>query len=125
MKIEMIFLRSKVARRTFLLFIVSSVIPVTLLTLLSFWQVNDLLSKQQHEQLKYTSKQYGMAVLERLLLLKTQIDWIVQSIHHQALSLNLIENDKFNLKTSQGFKQIGLIDNTNQPTPHGKISKAW
>lgn len=117
MKIEMIFLRSKVARRTFLLFIVSSVIPVTLLTFLSFWQVNDLLSKQQHEQLKYTSKQYGMAVLERLLLLKTQIDWIVQSIHHQALSLNLIENDKFNLKTSQGFKQIGLIDNTNQPTP--------
>ncbi len=117
MKIEMIFLRSKVARRTFLLFIVSSVIPVTLLTLLSFWQVNDLLSKQQHEQLRYTSKQYGMAVLERLLLLKTQIDWIVQSIHHQALSLNLIENDKFNLKTSQGFKQIGLIDNTNQPTP--------
>ena len=85
MKIEMIFLRSKVARRTFLLFIVSSVIPVTLLTLLSFWQVNDLLSKQQHEQLRYTSKQYGMAVLERLLLLKTQIDWIAQSIRHQGL----------------------------------------
>ena len=116
MKIEMIFLRSKVARRTFLLFIISSVIPVTLLTLLSFWQVNDLLSKQQHEQLRYTSKQYGMAVLERLLLLKMQIGWIAQSIRHENLSINLIENDKFNLKTSQSFKQIGLIANTNQPT---------
>jgi len=116
MKIELTFLRSKVARRTFLLFIISSVIPVTLLTLLSFWQVNNVLSKQQHEQLRHTSKQYGMAVLERLLLLKKKIDWIAKSYRQDNLSHNLIENDKFNLQTSDGFKQIGLIANASQPT---------
>lgn len=116
MKIEMIFLRSKVARRIFFLFIISSLIPVTLLTLLSFGQINNLISKQQHEQLRQTSKNYGVALLDRLLLLKIQIGWIAQSFRQEDLSVNSIGNDKFNLRTSQGFKQIGLITNMNQST---------
>lgn len=114
MKIELTFLRSKVARRTCLLFIISSVIPVTLLILLSFWQVNHLLSKQQHEQLRYASKQYGMAVLERLLLLNNQMGWIAERYRQENVTHNLIENDKLILKASQGFKQIKLIASTKQ-----------
>ncbi|MFO1372143.1 MAG: EAL domain-containing protein [Candidatus Competibacteraceae bacterium] len=116
MKIEMVFLRSKVARRIFLLFIISSLIPVTLLALLSFGQVNNLITKQQHEQLRQTSKNYGVALLERLLLLKMQIGWIAQGFRQEDLSISSIENNKFNSRTGQGFKQIGLITNTNQST---------
>lgn len=70
MEIEIAFLRSKVARRIFTLFIISSLIPVILLMLLAFRQVNNLISTQQHEQLRQTNKQYGITVFERLLLLK-------------------------------------------------------
>ena len=99
-----------------MLFVISALIPVTLLAILSFKQVNNLISKQQYDQLRQLNKQYGLAVLDRLLLLKTQISWIAQYLHQEDLSENLIENNKFNLKTNQGFKQIGLITDTNQPT---------
>ncbi|QQS53906.1 MAG: EAL domain-containing protein [Candidatus Competibacteraceae bacterium] len=107
-----------------MLFIISSAIPIILLTLLSFWQINNLLLNQQYEQLRYTSKQYGIAVLDRLLFLKMKISWIAQSFRQDNLSINSIGNDKFNLKTSQGFKQIRLINNTNQLTfSWGNIEK--
>lgn len=116
MKIEMVFLRSKVARRIFLLFIISSLIPVTLLALLSFGQVNNLITNQQHEQLKQISKNYGVALLERLLLLKIQIGWIAQNFRPEDLSISSLEHDKFNSTMGRGFKRIGLIANTNQST---------
>ena len=124
MKIEVAFLRSKVARRIFTLFIISSLIPVILLMLLAFRQINNLISTQQHEQLKQTNKQYGITVFERLLLLKKQIDWIAQSFSQEDLSTRLTENHQFNLRMSQGFKKMGLIDNANQSTfPLGGIAK--
>ena len=89
MEIEIAFLRSKVARRIFTLFIISSLIPVILLMLLAFRQVNNLISTQQHEQLRQTNKQYGITVFERLLLLKKQINWIAQSLTQEDLSARL------------------------------------
>jgi hypothetical protein len=124
MKIEIAFLRSKVARRIFTLFIISSLIPVVLLMLLAFRQVNNLISTQQHEQLKQTNKQYGITVFERLLLLKKQINWIAQSFTQEDLSARLIEDHQFSLRMSQDFKKMGLIDNANQSTfPLRNIAK--
>ena len=124
MKIEIAFLHSKVARRIFVLFIISSLIPIMLLTFLAFRQVNNLISTQQHAQLKQTNKQYGMTVFERLLLLKTQIAWIAQNLNQEDPSAHLTENHQFNSMVSQGFKKIRLIDNTNQSTfPLGNTGK--
>ena len=114
MKIEIAFLRSKVARRIFTLFIISSLIPVVLLMILAFRQVNNLISTQQYERLKQMNKQYGLMVFERLLLIKKQMDWIAQSFSQEDLSARLIENHQFGLRMSQGFKKIGLIDHANQ-----------
>ena len=73
MKIEISFLRSKVARRIFLLFILSSLLPVLLLAFLSIRQVDIFTTNQQHEYLKEISKNYGLSLLDRLLFLKTKI----------------------------------------------------
>ena len=124
MKIEIAFLRSKVAQRIFMLFIISSLIPIILLTLLAFRQVNNLISTQQHELLKQMNKQYGLIVFERLLLLKKQMGWIAQSFSQEDLSARLTENHQFGLKMSQGFKKIGLINYANQSTfPLGNTEK--
>ncbi len=114
MKIEITFLRSKVARRVFTLFVALSLFPVILLTVLSFDQVNDLLIKQQYEQLRQKSKNYGMALLDRLLLLKMQIDWIAQDPRQFNLPINSTVADGVNLKTSRGFRKIIVIDSHNQ-----------
>lgn len=109
MKIEMIFLRSKVARRVFLLFIVSSLVPVLLLVILSFNQVSGFIKNQQSEQVKQLNKDYGLALLERLLLLKMQLGWISKAIDQEKLSIDSLGGKDFYLKDSQGFKKIELI----------------
>ena len=115
MKIEMTFLRGQVARRIFFLFMIASLIPISLLILLSFGQINNLISKHQNDQLKQTNKQYGITVLDRLLLLKSQLDWIAQNSRQQDLPISLIENSNFKLKSDQGFKNIGILTEINEP----------
>ena len=105
----MIFLRSKVARRVFLLFIVSSLVPVLLLVILSFGQVSSFIKNQQSEQVKQLNKDYGLALLERLLLLKMQLGWISEAINQEKLSIDSLGEKGFYLKDNQGFKKIELI----------------
>ncbi|MCB1768704.1 MAG: HAMP domain-containing protein, partial [Candidatus Competibacteraceae bacterium] len=102
MKIEISFLRSKVARRIFLLFILSSLLPVLLLAFLSIRQVDIFTTNQQHEYLKEISKNYGLSLLDRLLFLKTKINWIAQILAQEDLPINL--------KTIRGFKSIKIIN---------------
>lgn len=93
----------------------SLLIPISLLILLSFGQINNLISKHQNDQLKQTNKQYGITVLDRLLLLKSQLDWIAQNSRQQDLPISLIENSNFKLKLDQGFKNIGILTEINEP----------
>ena len=60
MKLDYRFLRSKVARRIFLLFIVCAMVPITILGILSFWQVTNQLREQSLARLKESAKAYGM-----------------------------------------------------------------
>ncbi len=102
MKIEIAFLRSKVARRIFLLFILSSLLPVLLLAFLSLRQVNVFTTNQQHEHLKEISKNYGLSLLDRFLFLKTKINWVAQIL--------IEENLPINLNMIRGFKSIKAIN---------------
>jgi hypothetical protein len=63
------FLRSKVARRTFAVFIVSALVPITLIGVLSFSEVSKLVEKQSRERLLSSGQTYGATVYERLLRL--------------------------------------------------------
>ena len=52
MKLDMTFLRSKVARRVFLLFVVCAMLPIFVLALISFRQVTEQLREQSRKQLQ-------------------------------------------------------------------------
>ena len=56
MKIDKTFLRSKVGRRIFLLFISCALLPITVLALLSFRHVTTQLNKQSQERLEQAAK---------------------------------------------------------------------
>lgn len=77
MKVEGAFLRSRVARRIVLLFVLSALVPVSALAVLAFAHVRNVLVDQGHSQLAQLSESYGTTVYERLL-----------AIEHQARSLS-------------------------------------
>jgi uncharacterized membrane protein YidH (DUF202 family) len=73
MKIEMTFLRSKVARRIFGLFICCALIPIGALAVLSYSQVTKQLNEHSQKRLHYASKAVGMAIFERLQFLEDEM----------------------------------------------------
>ncbi|MBI4791672.1 MAG: HD domain-containing protein [Deltaproteobacteria bacterium] len=98
------FLRSKVARRFFLLFICCALLPMIALTILSFNQVTRQLALQSHKRLQEETKAYGMSVYERLLLLDTDLE--VLTAHARIAGLQSNASDHFGERLKQRFKAI-------------------
>ncbi|MFZ5571126.1 MAG: HD domain-containing phosphohydrolase [Thermodesulfobacteriota bacterium] len=73
MKITERFFLSKVARRFFILFVFCTLIPIAVLSAVTFFQVKEELYRQGRIALQYLTKYTGMAVFERLLLLETEM----------------------------------------------------
>ena len=60
------FLRTKVARRILLTFLVGAIVPITVMAALSFNAVTGQLRDQSRERLGRLAKASGMAAVERL-----------------------------------------------------------
>jgi diguanylate cyclase (GGDEF)-like protein len=73
LEIDNSFLRSKFSRRIFLLFIVSAVIPVTLIALLSYTQISSQFTKQSYEQSRIACKAIGMELYRRLTVAHNEL----------------------------------------------------
>ena len=74
------FLRSKFSRRIFLLFILSAVIPVTVIALLSFTQISAQSNKQSYEQSRIVCKAIGMDLYRRLTMTHDELMSIGRSL---------------------------------------------
>jgi putative nucleotidyltransferase with HDIG domain len=74
MKIDRDFLRSKVARRIFLLFVLCALVPISGLAVLSFGLVGGQLREQSRERLRQARKSAGMAIVQKLHLLDTGLE---------------------------------------------------
>ena len=80
MKIDKTFLRSKVARRIFLLFISCALLPITVLAVLSFRHVTSQLNKQAQERLEQAAKAMSMNLFERLLFLEAGMEMVASNL---------------------------------------------
>jgi diguanylate cyclase (GGDEF)-like protein len=67
-KLEGTFLRSKVARRVLLSFVLAAFIPFLSLAILYFVQANRMLVRQAHASLQTASASYGRTIYDRLLI---------------------------------------------------------
>jgi signal transduction histidine kinase len=79
MAIQTSFLRNKVSRRIFLLFVSCVLLPTATIALLAFREVTGHLEAQASAYLRQTSKAAGMAIFERLLLLEADLTRIKTS----------------------------------------------
>lgn len=114
MNIDATFFRSKVARRIFLLFIVSALLPVATLAFLSFSQVTTHLNEQTKRHLHQSSKALGMAILERLLGLEAELQ-MVAFYTGSGVSADKIA-DSFGQRLQKRFSSISLVTDGNQVT---------
>jgi|GEM_PF-3593462 len=73
MRIDTTFLRSKVAHRIFLLFIICAIVPMTSLAIISFTQVASQLEKQRFTQIHQDVIAKWMSIYDRLLSVETEM----------------------------------------------------
>ncbi len=123
------FLRSKVARRFFLLFLCCALLPMIALTILSFNQVIRQLELQSHKRLQEQTKSYGMSVYERLMLLDTDLE--VMATHAQLAETAGNTTEHFSERLQQRFAAIseyragqGMVDIVGHMTDPPELDPA-
>src|SRR5215510_3541333 len=80
MKVHGTFLRSKVARRIFFLFLIAALIPSAGTAFLSIRQVDHLLLQQARTEVAQLSKASSMALYERLLLVEDLLQQLAPEV---------------------------------------------
>ena len=103
MQIEFAFLKNKVAKRIFLLFVVTSIIPIGIVGIISYNYVTSLVTEQKQEQLAASSKAYGMSIYDRISIAENQF---------VSFGKNLLHSNKLNLLSSTDT-QIMLNDDVS------------
>ncbi|HZR58973.1 MAG TPA: HD domain-containing phosphohydrolase [Terriglobales bacterium] len=93
------FLRSRVARRIFALFVACALGPMAVLTGLSFLQVSDQLQTQNRRELEQGAKSVGQAVYERLTILDSELQVISLRIRQGDPMPPLIDGSHFQAVT--------------------------
>ena len=130
MKLDSTFLRSKVARRIFTLFILCALLPITALAFISFGQVTDQLYEQSQRRLHQASKAVGLSIFERLLFLDAEMNMVASYHAGRPVVTMPMELGKDLQQRFKGIARIsdagrytavlGHIDNPPELTPAEK-----
>ncbi len=126
-RIEMAFLKSRVARRIFGLFVFCAVIPLLMLSGLTFLFTGGELEKQAVQRLKRTCKAKGFEIYEHLLFLETERRMIASRIERgeplKAISFVPYASDKgagtrfLRMALARGTEPFTLLAGDPLPIP--------
>jgi putative nucleotidyltransferase with HDIG domain len=114
MKLEKVFLRSKLGRRIFFLFISCALIPIIALAIFSFTQVTRQLWGQSQERLRKTVKDTEMSIRERLNLIRDDMQIIASNWMAISRDFSTEKPMEFSASQKEHFKCIGIIDDSGQ-----------
>ncbi len=109
--------KSRVAKRFFILFLVSAIVPIGIFSYLSYTQVSSQLKEQSLARLQYSAKSYGLILLERFSFLESELD-IYGATALFSLGGNKIKPDNSSLqkRIQNHFISIAFISNTGDLT---------
>lgn len=110
MNLEKVFLRSKVARRIFFLFITCALIPIIALAIISFTQVTKQLHNQSQGRLRKTVKDTEMSIRERLFLIGDEMRIIASNLMAASRDFSPEKPMEFSASQKEHFKCIGIIN---------------
>ena len=104
------FLRSKVARRIFLLFVLCAVLPVSLLAVLSFSHVTKQLHRQALRRLHHECKAAGLTIIERFFFLETDLKMLVSNHQEGKEGPETLLTDEVRNRLSERFQSLVLLN---------------
>ena len=117
MKISYSLFQSRVARRLFLLFLVSSLIPILTLAYLSYTSVSQKLLEQSRQHLHQVSKSVGYTVIERLDNLHRELATIALRYKDHIAANRPVEQFDIDRKTRINFSAIVINSGTKKYVP--------
>ena len=123
MKLDQSFLKSKVARRIFVLFILCALIPISALTVISYFQVSKELKSQSGEQLYNSAKVHGLSVYERFLFLETNLNIFSAALNDTVRGSAPLEGKEIiGEKALKRFTALALMKKSGKTHPiHGEL----
>ena len=110
--LELGMLRSRVARRVFILLVLSAFTPIIITAALAFFQVSRVLNQQNEAMLWQLSKNYGMVLVDRLQQARAILETI--AIAPADTRVNLFATVDF---SRRGIESLVLITNTGEQQP--------
>ncbi|MGZ6225526.1 MAG: HD domain-containing phosphohydrolase [Syntrophales bacterium] len=117
MKFETTFLRSRVARRIFVLFICCALLPIGVLAILSFSQVEKKLNELGQRRLHYANKAVGMAILERLTFLEDELKIVASQYGTKSSHILPPPPAGFSEHLKERFKSLAIITGKGEMIP--------
>jgi putative nucleotidyltransferase with HDIG domain len=109
MKIEGTFLRSKVARRIFLLFVLCALLPIAALAIISFGHVTRELNRQSQKRLHQASKAVALGIYERLLFLEAEMKIVATTLTTRTGTSTLKASNMFGEGAPERFMSLVSI----------------
>jgi putative nucleotidyltransferase with HDIG domain len=124
MKIDHSFLKSKVARRIFVVFILCALVPIFAVSGISYFQVSKQLKTQGMEQLYNSAKIHGLSIYERFLLLESHLNNLSSAIQATGPKMDPVNAEKvIGKKSIQRFTALALIKNAQKIIPlYGRLN---
>lgn len=117
MKISNSLFQSRVARRLFILFLVSSLIPILTLGYLSYTSVSQKLLEQSRQHLHQVSKSVGYTIIERLDSLHRELATIALRYKDHIAANRPVDQFDIDRKTRNNFSAIVINSRTKKYVP--------
>lgn len=102
------FLQGKFARRIFVLFVISAVIPVTIIALLSYNHISTQLAEQSYKQSHIVCKAIGMELYRRLTMVHDEMHSIGKSLTDKSPGNKKLLDDVIKANAPD-FKELSLF----------------
>ena len=117
-KIDKSFLTSKVARRIFTLFIFCTLLPLLMISGVTYFSVSSQLNNQAQQRLLQACKAKGHEIYGRLLFLETELKVLASQLKHATEdSFDLWHPNSLKGKEIQKLFKCMVIINNNHKTP--------
>lgn len=117
MKFDTKIFQSKIARRIFLMFVSSALLPVFCLSIISYKNVTKQLHKQSSTWLHRSVKGYGLSLYERLMFLESNLQLVASSLRKTSETSTQASFNDFNERFASRFRSVALFGNLKEYRP--------
>lgn len=106
---DKLFLTSKLARRIFSMFMLCSILPLLIISTVSFFFVGHQLRTQSEKRLQQQCKNMGLLTYERLLALEEELIDVIRNSNSEIAQTEISVKHPFNRQTREGSGYVRIF----------------